>query len=184
MQGPFGNYGHNTIGGVLNSLVRYYNVPMHIAESVRVGKGDYPNEGAITYGDKKFATFRWFEGIEHAVMRFEPEYVVYGQHSAVVNEDGTHSFRPKLTLSFNSMVQMNIHGWMASEELHDFIHNTMMTNHMDHPCYQLGKDAGHFFQGGSNDPKGQWIMIEFWRPAGVPAWIKYLEENFVMKKVK
>src|SRR5690606_1806652 len=37
-------------------------------------------------------------------------------------------------------------------------------NDNDSEIYQSRCQAGAFFQGGSNAPDGQWILLEFWQP--------------------
>lgn len=166
--------GGTGLGSVLDALDHFYGVPLYKVETVQVG------DGVIWYVGKEVAKFKHFEGGEHPYVRFtDPEWRIYGEQGWTRDDDGNLRILPKATLGVNDLPVFEVYGDVATEHLHRYMRYPMLTNYMDHPCYDIGKKAQHFFQGGSNDPKGKWIMIEFWRPEGVADWLKYLEENYV-----
>lgn len=184
INGPFGSYVWGTFGAVLNSAIRNENIPLSKAEDLILLKYDQREGGTIAYRKESniVARFKWVEGISYPIFSWMgEEFSLYNQHSFVMQKDDT--LKPKFRLSFccHGTPAFQISGEQATPELHQFLHR-MLTNWTKDPCYEIHQNAGAFFQGGSHDPDGQFIMIEFWKPAGAEAFMKYLNENYVVGK--
>ncbi len=178
--GPFGRYEHGSGGAVFNSLYCTYRVPLTMVENVVLGYDSSRELGTILYKGEVVAYYNWFEGITHAVVRFShKEWRIYGsQNEWILMDNGEPMPKFKVTLSGNNLPCFEIEGDHATENLYHFLTHPMLSVWMDHPCYQLSKNAGAFFQGGFGSPKGKWFMIEFWKPSGVQAWMDYLNEHY------
>src|SRR5690606_5456237 len=84
ISGPFGQYPINSFGGVLNTLVRIYHVPLHIAESVTIGMVDENEVGKIFYNNNEVAHYKVYPGLKHPILRFiDPEWRIYAEHTFV-----------------------------------------------------------------------------------------------------
>jgi hypothetical protein len=57
---------------------------------------------------------------------------------------------------------INIHGKHVTESVHQIFSRVMRSNHMDSPFYKARQKCSAFFQGGYDEPKGEWLFIEFW----------------------
>lgn len=57
---------------------------------------------------------------------------------------------------------INIHGKHVTESVHQIFSRVMRANHMDSPYYKARQKCTAFFQGGYDEPKGEWLFIEFW----------------------
>lgn len=163
-------YQRGSIGHVLHHL-REWGIIETIAGSVMVG------DGAITYGGEEFAKYKYFDGIEQPLFRFQNE-VYMRQHYVRQTDD---SFRPdfKLTLSDNDRVCLAIKGLAATPKLHDFVHYEVMTTFVLKPGYTLTKNSGAVFQSGINNKYGE-FTIEFLKPIGAQAFVKYINESFIV----
>lgn len=182
ISGPFGQYEHGSVGGVLNTLCEIYNVPLTRVEHVKIGHDNRTQRGTVTYNGTVVAEFRWFEGIDHAVMRFtNPDWRCYESHRWVLDDADPEILHPRfiVTLNGHNMAAFNIDGKMATPQLHAFLNYPMLSSLTTDETYRLSKECGAFFQGGSHDPKGKWFLIEFWQPKGVKAWMDYLNANYV-----
>ncbi len=173
MYQPFGNYELGTPGHVLNALCAE-GIPMHVAESVTIG------EKEIRLNGKLFAMYKYFFGLDKPFFYFYD--TVYKEHNLEGLPDGKFKPHFKLSLSNHLTVGLVIHGQLATEELHHFI-SSMLTNVIADPLYKLHKDACAFFQGGSENPKGKYIYIEFWKPESAQAFVDYINNNFVYEKI-
>lgn len=182
INGPFGNYAWGTSGAVLNAAVRQENLPLSKVEDLQIGEYRAGEYGTLTYRGNVVARYKWIDGITYPIFSWVgEEFNLYNQHSFVLQKDDT--FKPKFRLSLccHGTPAFQISGEQATPELHQFLHG-MLTNWTKDPCYEIHQNAGAFFQGGSHDPDGQFIMIEFWKPAGAEAFMKYLNENYVVGK--
>ena len=57
-----------------------------------------------------------------------------------------------------------------------------LTNFMTDPFYDLHQKAGAFFQGGSNNPLGGYIFVEFWKPKGAQAWLDAFNKELKIRR--
>lgn len=180
--GAFGNYKPGSAGAILNDLVDYYGIPLTTVEQIKIGNG------TLHYRDKAIANFKWFDGWDHVCVMFrDSDFRMFGEQNQWIIKDGEEGvLKPKfkVTLGVHGNPQFEIIGEYATEQLHAYMRYPMLTNSMDNPCYELMKKCGAFFQGGSHDPKGKWIMIEFWNPNGIKDWMEYLNNNYRHDPVK
>lgn len=163
-------YQRKTVGHILHHL-RERGIPERIAGSVTVGAG------VINLDQRNFAVYKYFNGIEQPLFRFQDR--VYGQHQHVV-EDGKLKSNFHLSLSVHGTAGLVVTGWDASNELRMFLLR-MLTNNMTDECYSIHKNACAFFQGGSSvteDSEHGFIYIEFWKPEKAQVFIDYLNKNF------
>ena len=65
----------------------------------------------------------------------------------------------------------------ASKELHSFLKAIVCNNWIDSEEYKVSKASGAFLQGGSDLEEG-WILIEFWRPAGIQQFIDFTTKKW------
>ena len=179
MSGPFGNYNRGSVGHVLNCMYDVEKVPLMKVENVQI---DFvqAGEGRIFSDGKVVGYFQYFDGIEQALFRWSDKswWENYSRQHMAVDDDGQFVPMFRLTLTVHNTPGFEISGDDATEELGNYLRYPMLTNVTDHECYELHKAAGAFFQGGSNNLKGEWFMIEFWKPAGAQAWVDYLNKNY------
>lgn len=169
-------YPRNSLGHILAAL-RHRGIPETIAGSVTAGNGMIRDHGEL------FANYKYFDGIEQPLFRFQNHVFDLHRHCIVDGEDGKKKLEMHyhLSLGNNDLPSLIVHGWDASQDLRSFIEGTMLTIDMRYPGYKLTKDSGAFFQGGYNaepDSENGWIFIEFWKPEGAQAWIDHLNANF------
>lgn len=165
INGPYGEYPRKSMGGILNSLHEYYGIPIFKLDDMTFG------DGVIQYSGARIGAYRWFDGITPVMVRWEtPEFRVYLEDKSIAPEF-------KLTMNCHDMPAFEISGELATPELHSFLMG-MLTNRSDDPRYKLNQEAAGFFQGGSHAPDGGWFMLEFWRPEGAEAFMKYINENY------
>jgi hypothetical protein len=171
--GPFGTCERGTTGHVLNAMCEC-GVPLHIVEEV-----GFSNGSTLMYKGKEFCKYKYFDGIDQPLFRFETQS--YNEQWMVADPE-TRTTRPKfrLGLSVQDTPGLTINGSDASVELHEFIRCQCLTNYMDAPGYNLSQESGAFFQGGAHDPEGQWIFIEFWKPKGAQAFVDFINNNYVV----
>lgn len=169
--GPFGKYDRGTTGHVLNALC-HLKIPLIIVEALEFTGTD----GKLNWAGKEFVHYKYFDGIDQPLFYFQERK--FNQQSMIMNED--NSLKPDfhLSLTTNDSPGLIVTGPIATPELQEFIRG-MLTNWTSDPCYKIHTDAGAFFQGGSNDPNGGYIYIEFWKPAGAPAFVDYLNSHFI-----
>jgi hypothetical protein len=172
--GPFGNYERGSAGHVLNAMCKC-GVPIHIVEEV-----GFSNGPTLMYMGKEFCKYKYFDGIDQPLFRFENE--AYNRQRMVVNPEA-RTRHPKfhLGLSIQDTPGLTIFGPEASVGLHEFIRFQCLSNDMRDPGYKLKNDSGAFFQGGSERPEGEFIFIEFWKPKGAQAFVDFINNNYVVK---
>lgn len=168
--GPFGDYNHGTVGAILNAARRYENVPLGKVERFQVGGG------VIADGVNIIARYKWFDGLDRPCFYWLGEYRTYSNFR-MQERDGKQVPKFRATLTCHEMAGLEVNGELATPALHRFFRR-MLTNYTNDPCYALHKACGAFFQGGSQDANGKWFLLEFWIPAGVQAFIDYLNENY------
>lgn len=165
-------YPRKSVGHILHYLRREHRIPETIAGTVTVGAG------IINLHTKPFATYKYFEGIEAPLFRFQDK--VFAQHRHITDGKVLQS-NFHLSLSVHNTAGLVVTGWDATQDLRVFLKG-MLTNLMTDPCYALHKDAGAFFQGGYQDAEDDehgYIYVEFWKSAGAQAFVDYLNANFV-----
>jgi hypothetical protein len=167
-------YPRSSIGDVLFHL-RKHGVPETIAGSVTVG------DEQIKYGGKHFARYKYFDDIEQPLFNFVDGS--YRQQPIMVEEGGTQKPMFRLSLGPHDNPSLIFEGHDATPELHDFIRSECLTQWMDKPGYQISKDSGAFFQGGSHDRDGKYIYIEFWIPRGAQTFVDFVNSNYKPPKV-
>lgn len=69
----------------------------------------------------------------------------------------------------------------ASKKLHSFLCSVVSNNWIDDEEYKVSKGSGAFIQGGSHLEEG-WILIEFWRPEGVQAFVDFITKKWEENK--
>lgn len=171
--GPFGVYERGSAGHVMNAMYES-GVPIRIIEEINFSNGSE----LMLYG-KVFGRYKYFDGIDQPLFYFQDE--IYNRQRMVVDPEA-RTAKPefRLGLSVQGTPGLTISGPEASVELHEFIRHNCLTNYMDAPGYKLSHESGAFFQGGSNDPHGEWIFIEFWKPKGAQAFVNYINNNYVV----
>lgn len=166
-------YPRKTVGHILHYL-RERGIPERIAGTVTVGAG------VINLYKENFAVYKYFQGIEQPLFRFQDQ--VYGQHHHTVDGDKLKS-NFHLSLSNHNTAGLVVTDWDATQDLREFLHG-MLTNLTTDERYQIHKDAGAFFQGGSvdvEDSEHGFIYVEFWKPQKAQVFIDYLNNNFTRK---
>ena len=154
---------------ILNALLDW-GIPLNVVENVTVGTSE------LKLNDKTFGTYKYFDGIEQPLFMFQNEHYNQLGHKVCVTPDGEVSeFR--LRLSSHGTPALISTGDAATPKLHAFIYRTL-TNVTTCPWYKTHTDADAFFQGGSNNPDGQWFYVEFWRPAGAQKYVDKFNEEY------
>lgn len=179
--GPFGRYERESPGHVLNTLC-HMGIPVSTVERCIAATGVVALDGA------HYGTYKYLDGIEQPLFRFADTDMYPG---LVIKLDlqkvsSTPEFR--LSLSIHNTAGIIVSGQNATKYVHLAIMRSL-TNIMAMPSYEIHKDAGAFFQGGSNDPDGGWFYVELWKAAGAQAYADHLsnlykeiiEENFLRK---
>lgn len=160
--GPFGRYERESGGHVLNHLCKW-GIPLHVVENLRLGNlSVHSNNGEL------FAAYKYFEGIDQPLFRFRDK--------TYANLQSQNGFQ--LSLGPHENPSLYLYGLHKEESV--LIHRVVrrcLTNVTSEKAYYLTKDAGAFFQGGSNDPEGGFIYVEFWRPEGAEQWLHHFNEN-------
>lgn len=177
--GPYGPCEHGGVGALLNYCRHPEHVPLRIVEDFSVSLNEIKHRGEVV------ARYKWVDEIDTPLIRWSHHaYRVYSRQTFMrtqedIDDEIVNFLIPKfrLTLSVHDTPAFEIDGQDASEELHAFLKD-MLTNYTPDPRYKLHQDAGAFFQGGSNDPKGKWFLIEFWKPAGAQAFVDYMNANY------
>lgn len=192
ISGPFGSYPANSAGGILNSLCNE-GVPLNTVERLTLN-----GDGTIKDGNKEFARYKFFEGVDKPLFYFQDE--TFARHGAIWHDvNGEKVLRPKLSLGLYhhgnaSLVLWNKRdGSLFTEELYDFIKTFVAANvshvkddspdwmKQSHQMYKIRQDAGAFFQGGSSGFNEGFVYIEFWKPEGAQAFVDYINNNFIYK---
>lgn len=57
---------------------------------------------------------------------------------------------------------IELYGDYVTERVWEAVHRVVTCNLMSSPFYQAKQGFSVFFQGGHNDPRGKWILLEFW----------------------
>lgn len=148
---------------IIQTLVDHYDLPETIGSDI-----DFFNGEILNRHNRVIGRYRYFDEVGEY-------YISYG------DEIQSHRSGFKPCLSNNMLPAFQVYGAKATPRLHAFI-KSMMTNQMTDPCYKLSRDAGAFFQGGSNDPEAGWFLIEFWNPKGVKAWMEHLNQHYRNEK--
>lgn len=176
MKGPFGDCPRMSVGDVLNALCRIEQVPLSTVERFVVS-GD-----TISIGEQKPAAghYKYFDGIEQPLFMWTGERH-YAKHHFQMNDNGEIIPMFRLSLGPHGNPAFIINGPDATSELHQALHR-MLTNIITAEEYQIHKNAGAFFQGGSDNPGGQHFYMEFWRPEGAQAFIDHLNKMYRPQK--
>ncbi len=159
--GIFGDHNRGSMGSILNALHKW-GVPLNIVESVTV------ENGRIEYEGEFFARYKFFDGIEQPLFYFQSATYNNLSHKVALDENGDSVSSFALVLSPHGTPGMVSRSRVPG--LYYFLQRTL-TNYMDDPWYKVHKDAGAFFQGGSDAPDGDWYYIEFWKPQGAQAYV-------------
>ena len=160
MNNTFGCYDRGTLGHVLNSLVEY-GISVRIVGDIKFGKDTHNGRNLLHYQGKEFGHYRYIDGIEQPLFYFQdPVYLsqtnYYGNHQLVLYVHGSAS--------------LVMHKHPSPRIVHETIRRCL-TNYMPDEFYKLQQDAGAFFQGGSENPDGDFFYVEFWKPQGAQAWV-------------
>lgn len=175
--GPYGTYERQSAGDVLNSLCNNEKIPLSRVENMRIGSGKIHE--SIMGKETVVGEYKYFDGIEQPLFRWNHENTSrFREHRMVVDTEGQVFPMFRLSFSIQTSPGLVIEGKQATPDLHEFIRHQMLTQWIDQPGYKLTKNSGAFFQGGSHDPDGKYIFIEFWIPKGAQAWIDHLNENY------
>ena len=172
--GPFGSYERESVGHILNALY-HWGVPLNTVEQVQVS-----GDGEIKLNETLFARYKYFDGIEQPLFFFRD--TVFNKQrflTSKTKETEESVLIPdfRLLLSSHGTPGFIIDGQDATPELGYFLRRTLTNLTTDH-WYKIHQEAEAFFQGGSNDFKGQWFYIEFWKPKGAQAYIDKLNEEY------
>lgn len=178
VNGPYGSYPANTVGGALNTLVRYYDIPLTFVEDVKFG-----SDNTLHYRGGLVGYWRYFEGISHPLVQFVGEWSDYYGRNRIICVEGTDGkeerrLEAKIFMSHNKSPGIIFTDDLATPQLHQFLNYPMLSQFMNDETYKLKSDSGTFFQGGSADPHGKFFFIEFWQPKGVEAFVKYLNDHY------
>lgn len=74
VSGPFGKYPVGSFGEILNTMVRYYGIPLMVVESMQI------NNEAIIYLNEKIATFSLENNSERTTINFiHPNFSRYNK---------------------------------------------------------------------------------------------------------
>lgn len=166
-RGPFGHYTRGGMGHILNNLV-HFGVPLSVAESVTVGDGE------IKLKDKSFALYKYFDGIDQPLFKFnDPAY-----QNRVNPANGNY----QLTMGSHMSPALVLTGEFNASYLAWETVKRCMTNYTPDPFYKLSQDSGAFFQGGSNNQGGEYIYVEFWKPAGAQAWVDAFSQELKKRR--
>lgn len=168
--GPFGNYDHGTPGAVLNAAVRYENVPLHKVERFQVG------DGVITDGVNIIARYKWFDGLDHPCFYWLGEYRRYSEFR-MQDRDGKQVPKFRATLTCHGTVGLEVNKELAVPALYQFINKTK-SSHSNKEGHSVYESCGAMCHGGCHDNDGRRILLEFWKPEGVQAFVDYLNENY------
>ena len=172
------NYPRQSVGHVLQAL-RDLGVPENIAGTVTLAKNDQTSgRDRIFYHDQLFAEYKYFEGIEQPLFCFHSGWRSFAQQKLELQEDGSLKPLFRLSLGIYGETSFVISGHDASPQLHKFIHIECLTNWIDRPGYKLTYESGAFFQAGHDDPNGEYIYIEFWKPKGAQAFVDFINANY------
>lgn len=72
---------------------------------------------------------------------------------------------------------IQLYGDWVTEDVWNAVAAAMRDNWMDSPVYQARSKCGAFFQGGSDNPRGKWVLLEFWSSEDKCSdFVKLLEE--------
>lgn len=162
-------YPRTSIGHVLHYL-REWGVPETTAGRVTVGNGK------ISDGNKLFALYRYFDGIEQPLFMFMD--TAFKNQIVEIQADGSLKAKFRLCLGAHMSPSLVVEGHQATRELYEFLQRKCFTQYIDEPGYQLTQRSGAFFQGGSHDADGKWFYVEFWRPEGAQAFVDFVNENY------
>lgn len=136
--------------------------PMNIRMEVRQGNG---------VESVCLADYRYFDGIDYPLFLWKhPSVAEYIGQRILTQPNGFLKADFRLNYTHHNTLGFIISGENASPLIHTAIMR-MLTNWTNDPRYDLTKDAGAFFQGGSNDRNGKWFYVEFWKPEGAQAWM-------------
>lgn len=171
--GPFGSYERGTTGHVMNSL-HDMGIPITTIE-----RCTFVGNGLLVCDGKNFATYKYFDGIEQPLFRFEKQDIYPGLIFSGSSKGGQEITTPKfrLSLSVNGTPGIIVSGINATNNVHRAIQESL-TNWTPDPAYDIHQDAGAFFQGGHGSPEGQWFFVEFWKPAGAEAYAEHLSKIY------
>lgn len=173
ISGPFGSYGVGSYGCVLNTLETYYRIPLHLVESVILGRN------TITYEDNLVGYFKWFHDLDMAVFRFIGDWKSYNDCKTVIDPDKSNlSLRIPLILNTRDQPCIIINKELVTKELKTFIRDKFFANYTDGEGFRLTKNALAFLRSGMVEEEGTDIHIEFHNPSRAIEWIKYLENSY------
>ena len=171
-----------SVAHVLSALHDQEKIPLHRVENMRVSK-EFVHEtmfNPFSNAHEEIVIARWmyFPGMKYPVFQWLSPASEYAEQYIGIDDFGKFKpmFRPVLTP--NNMPGFTIKGKQATVELYNFLSDLLTCRRMDDPRYQVSKGAGAFFQGGFNDPNGEWFLIEFWNSKGADAWIDYVNQHY------
>lgn len=121
-----------------------------------------------------FADYIYFEGIEQPLFRF--------QVPSFCNLQDKETGKYKLVLGPHCNPSLILQGAEHASLVAWQTVNRCLTNYIKDPFYDLSRNAGAFFQGGSSSPKQEYIYVEFWTFKGAQAWLDGFNEE--LKKAK
>ena len=166
-----------TLSALRSAMVINEGIDSETVKELVLESKTTPYQGVINYHGVIVGAFKWFEGLDEPCFRWQgEEFGKHSRHKKVV-VDGVERIKFRPSLSYHDTVGLIVEGKFATPELHQFLMG-MLTNYMDDPRYEIHRKANAFFQGGSNDPDGGWFYVEFWNPAGVEAFINYVNEHY------
>lgn len=168
--GPFGNYLRGTPGHVLNAL-HASKVPINVVDRLTVGQ-----HNVLKQNGSEFAIYKYFDGIDRPLFRFQDQCYqnVTDSNNYYIPVIGPHD-NPALILTGEYHAD-----WTAWSTI-----NEALSNDIRNPFYALHKDAGTFFQGGSDWIEGGWYLyVEFWKPAGAQAWLDAFNVRLKLNRQK
>jgi hypothetical protein len=169
--GPFGHYPDACTGKLLNLMCKYERIPLSKVENVLIGDRIITNTKGEAIGE-----YKWFDN-DMAYFRWFGEFECYSKQHMGGNAKGERVPMFRIQLSNAGHAGFIIDGKEATADLNKFV-GVMLTNSMTLPAYWIHKEAGAFFQSGSDNIDGENIYVEFWKPKGAQAWVDHLNEHF------
>lgn len=164
---PFDNTVRASDDHVRNALFEC-GIPAEEVKELVITRTKILKEGCV------FADYDYFSEIEQPLFRFQvPRFCNLqdkrtGHYKLVL---GPHS-HPSLILQGKD--HATLIAWQTV--------NRCLTNYIKDPFYELSRNAGAFFQGGSSNPEQEYIYVEFWKFKGAQAWLDAFNTELINRK--
>ena len=164
---------------IIDAIVQREGIPADKVHGMEITptniRMDVPlNEESSRIENLSVATYRFFDGIDHPLFLWtHPSMARYVEQRVLTQPDGLLKADFRLNYTHHNSPGFIIGGEHAAVTIYTAIQR-MLTNWTSDPRYELTKNAGAFFQGGSDNRNGSWFYVEFWRPEGAQAWLDQL----------